>query len=156
KGQFLANVSHELRTPMNGVLGMISLMLATSLTAEQQEFAGIAQDSAESLLGIINDVLDFSRIEAGRLEIHEDSVDVRDLIRKVVAMIRARSQPKGLELSAWCDPELPRYLLGDAARLRQVLANLLINAVKFTERGSVVLEVRRQTGADGSPWLGCE
>ena len=144
KSRFLANVSHEMRTPMHGILGMTGLLLNTPLEAQQRECARSVMESAEALLELINDLLDISKIEAGRLRLERHAFDPGAVARSVADLLRVRAAAKGLELSCRLDPKLPPCLLGDAGRLRQVLMNLVGNAVKFTERGSVLLRVAVQ------------
>ncbi len=150
KSQFLANMSHEIRTPMNGVLGTAELMAATPLTHQQAELLGIMQRSGESLLVLLNDILDFSKIEAGKLEVEQVPFDLRDVLHDTVELFATTARHKGLALSLNYPPELPHTLVADPARLRQVLTNLLGNALKFTEKGSVKLEVAPVDG-EGPP-----
>jgi polar amino acid transport system substrate-binding protein len=141
KSTFLANMSHEIRTPMNGVIGMIDSLLRTPLNSLQREFARIIQDSAELLMDIISDILDFSKIEAGRLELEIVDFDVVQVVEDTVDLLAARAQGKHLSLMTYVAPEIPRVLRGDPSRLRQVLLNLTVNAIKFTEKGEVTLKV---------------
>lgn len=156
KSEFLANMSHEIRTPMNGILGMTSLALDRTGSPELQDHLRIIKDSAEGLLTILNDILDLSKIEAGRLELTPVSFSPRHLVQRICRTMQARAADKGLVFSCHFDDSVPPEILADDTRIRQILLNLLGNAIKFTAAGFVKLEIRSERNAAGLPVLLCE
>ncbi|MGB7342805.1 MAG: response regulator [Pirellulaceae bacterium] len=150
KSEFLANMSHEIRTPMNGIIGMSELLEDTPLSNDQRNYLGMVRASADSLLRILNDILDFSKIEAGKLELESIPFDLRDTVEKTTQSLSLRAAEKELELACKIDPDVPHTVIGDPGRLRQIIVNLVGNAMKFTQDGEVVVTVKKATPSEAT------
>ena len=146
KGEFLASMSHEIRTPLNAIIGTADLLWETPLSAEQRKYLRVFRRAGDTLLSLINDILDLSKIESGYMELDSMAFNLEELIDRVMEMLTMQANEKGLEFASHIDPAVPRHLIGDPVRLTQILTNLLGNALKFTEEGSVTLQVVNDPG----------
>ena len=153
KSEFLANMSHEVRTPINGIMGMTELALDTELSAEQRDYLTAVRQSGEALLTVVNDILDFSKIESGKLDLESIPFDLRDCVSQAMKSMALPAHQKGLEIAYRIAPQIPGRLIGDPGRLRQILVNLVGNAIKFTDNGDVALQVEHETGEDNAVLL---
>ena len=151
KSAFLAVVSHEIRTPMTGIMGMVKFLLDTVLSKEQKDYAITIQDSGEALLALLNDILDFEKIESGKLELEKTSFDLKRLLKGIQTLMNGHAASKNVELVLDADPKLPDFVIGDPTRLRQVLLNLVNNAIKFTSKGNVVIQVKNLSAVENNP-----